>query len=1313
MQSEGSGFDVRSTATLHASADAHAAQINGGDSRPYGLCTPLRRYLATAGALSGFVLACMLFASSPAQALKTHAFSASFGLPAVDGGPMALQAANEEVAGSGVAVNSATHDIYVADTGNDRADVFNAKGEFVLMFGKDVNKTKVLGGLATEAEDNVCSAVEVALGGECQKGVSGPEPGEFQTPVFVAVDDSPGGKGDVYIGDTGGNLVTKLTAEGKLEEGWGIKGQLNGSTATGPIAGPFSELAGVAVDSAGNLDVLQKPEHALFEFTQAGAFMTDFGTPRGSTPRGLVVNAEGDFFKLNGEPSVEQISSSGGDIGQVSKSIAATGLAVDPADSDLYVDEGGEVEHYVFAGPQTVSEPGGGTCAVEPHQGCGATDVFGAGHLGEGAGVAADAGTVYVASAATSEVVAFVEAVLPDLTTGEATGLTTEGSAVLNGTVNPDSEDITACKFEYVAAGEYEPAKPNPYAKGNTASCAQSVGSGSVPVPVSAHIEGLTPTVTYHYRLVAANNNGENAGSDRIFTALQRPSVEGEASSHVTATTAIVAAQVNPGGTSTNYAVEYGTTASYGSLSALASAGAGVEQASVQIHLAGLQPSTTYHVRVVAENELGSVHGDDLAFTTAASAGPSSSALPDGRAYERVSPSDTADGEVYVPQSGHQLESSDQTGSGIPFRASADGNAVAYVAAPPASGGNGSVGEGLGNDFMATRADRGWATVDLMPPTQEHNVYQGFSSDLSQSFLSHFEEPQLAPSAPKACVDLYSRFTGDGSYHPLFTASLTPGCGNPTFSGVSADNASVIFESEAALTPEAIPGNSELFNRTQNLYDSVGAHAYLVNILPNGQPEVNAAFGGASEPGEEGGPLFKEGRPGYHHYNQAISADGSRIVWTDLNTGNLYVREDPAKSTALTVLVAEGAYFRGASEDGSHVFYTKGGDLFEYEVDAGATTDLTPSGSVLGVLGNSGDGSYVYFVAEAVLASNANSHGEQATQGSPNLYVHAAGETKFIGTLSPEDNAMSGPSPNNSENYWGDWRSSFKTRTAEVAADERHLVFMSRDSLTGYDNTGGCRSAEGGNVVGCPEVFVYDAGLGSLSCASCNPTGEPPVAGGAFLPTVGQDTMGTYQPRWISDDGSRVFFDTAEPLVPQDTNGVQDVYEWERGGAGSCRRETACIYLLSGSLSNEEAFFVDASESGSDVFFTSRAQLVPEDQNELIDVYDARVNGGFTKVSTECTGTGCQGVPPAPAIFATPPSVTFNGIGNYPSSSAVKGKTTAQIRSERLAKALKACHKRHGKRKRHACERAAHRKYAGKSTAKRAKRANNSRRTGA
>jgi hypothetical protein len=170
-----------------------------------------------------------------------------------------------------------------------------------------------------------------------------------------------------------------------------------------------------------------------------------------------------------------------------------------------------------------------------------------------------------------------------------------------------------------------------------------------------------------------------------------------------------------------------------------------------------------------------------------------------------------------------------------------------------------------------------------------------------------------------------------------------------------------------------------------------------------------------------------------------------------------------------------------------------------------------------------------------------------------------------------------------------------------------------------------------------------------------------------------------------------------EGAVPKghDLAGLTNVFEWERDGTGSCRRAQGCIFLLSTGTSPDISFFLDASENGDDAFFASRSQLVPQDHGEVYEVYDAHQCTEAvpcrTETSTACTGTGCQGVPAAPPLFATPASATFAGGGNFSPAPVVKPKPLT--RAQKLARALKACKKLHAVPKRARCERAAHREF--------------------
>jgi hypothetical protein len=863
--------------------------------------------------------------------------------------------------------------------------------------------------------------------------------------------------------------------------------------------------------------------------------------------------------------------------------------------------------------------------------------------------------------------------------------------------------------------------------------------AGETPEPESEPVTALLPNTTYSYCLRTVNSVEEVAvGAPQTFTTPAVAAyVVGEAFfSNVGSSTATLQAKVNAGGAPTTFFFEYGATSAYGSKTPLESAGAAPTAVSVLANIEKLTPDTTYHFRVVASNAEGpAAEGEDTTFSTYP---VSPLSLPDDRGYELVSPLSVGNDATVLP--------------GRPTQAAADGSGVIYVGTAGPEGGNnkspvtiGFVDQGS-NTYRAKRSPTGaWTTENLQPNGLQTAVFEGFSSDLSQGFLSS-EEP-VFEGAPSGQA-LYSHDnTKTNSSYPLLAA-------NASYAGSTANAGHVLFSSAGML------------------YDSVEGQQKTVNLLPDGttaSPPVFGSFDGDLE--------------------NVISSDGSRIFWTTTETEALeqypysvtrakalYVREDDTSPEPKTVqldaaepaclgegkCVSGGGVFRGATPDGSRVFFTDGNrltadstatpeipgtggapstpakpDLYEYDFDkpeGQRVTDLTPDTSepadVAGVLGASEDGATVYFAAAAGMPATgarpqecipATVNGETSASNNGtrcNVYeIHDAGTPKLVATVKAIDGFSYQVSSGVGAKLGGDWDPGLGLRSARVSADGQHLVFMSRESLTGFDSKG--------NI----EIYIYDLGSG-ISCVSCNPSGAPSELETAETQAstrrleyivLPRSEQSMYALRDVSRDSDRVFFESDEQLVPaladanmptpEYSNGLFNVYEWERDGSGSCATPGGCIYLLSGGTSADSSFFIDASVEGEDVFIGSRAQLVPEDHGEEFEVYDARIGAIPPPAAPACSGSGCQGVPPAPPIFATPSSVTFNGAGNFPSPPPVsaKAKTAAQVRAEKLAKALKACLRDKAKRKRSSCEKTARRRY-GTAKASRAVRASNDRR---
>ena len=258
------------------------------------------------------------------------------------------------------------------------------------------------------------------------------------------------------------------------------------------------------------------------------------------------------------------------------------------------------------------------------------------------------------------------------------------------------------------------------------------------------------------------------------------------------------------------------------------------------------------------------------------------------------------------------------------------------------------------------------------------------------------------------------------------------------------------------------------------------------------------------------------------------------------------------------------------------------------------------------------------------------------------------------------------------------------------------MLFRSQAQLSGYENEG------------TPELYRYQAGAAGPTCVSCDPSGAPASGAAGFgnvsLASLIPAAFNYVLSRNLSADGKRAFFESPDPLVGTDTNGedgceeegtaqntfpsCQDVYEWEAQGAGSCKEDTqggGCLYLLSSGKSPQASFLGDASASGNDVFLiTSEAGLVRQDQDQLFDVFDARVGGGLASQNqvapVPCESSeGCGGSTSSPPPFQSPSSATFQGPGN-PKPACPKGKRKVSSKGKSRCVAKKQQKKKSHKR---------------------------------
>jgi hypothetical protein len=1185
-------------------------------------------------------LAALLVVSvAPALAARGHVFEKTFGRAGSGKGEFSEP--------KGVAVNESTGDVYVVDRGNDRVERFSSTGVYEGQFD---------GSGAFEVKGTVESGTAAGFGGKPGEV----ETGQFSSPGGIAVDSDPSSPsfGDVYVADVGHGVIDKFSSTGSYE------GQLTGTcVSTGACPGsviPFSEIVGVAVDSSGVVWVEQGNSEPDIIDSFSDAVANEFASSRASGAQlgfaqpEFAVDSEDNFY-VNESFGLTKLNSSGKELSGYSHeniidTEPLTSVAVESSTNDLYVDNVTTVARFTSEGALL--------------------ERFGAGQLQEGTGVGVNSATeaVYVA----------------------------------------DSADD--------AVHVYQPAPP------------------------------------------------------------ASPTIESESVSDVAAGSATFDASINPRGPSTEYRFEYGQCASLAVSSCAGSpyeasvpapdgqVGSGFSIAEVTAHVQDLKAHTTYHVRVVAHNELGEESAEENVTTQTETPG-GQLVLPDDRQWEMVTP----------PQKeGADFQPISETGV---IQASADGDAIADLAASPTEA-NPAGYEGLVS-VLSTRGAGDWSSQTIAPPhveavglaTGNGYEYRFFSENLSLGVVQPFGSfLALSPEASESTAYLRTDYLdGDVSdrcessyrsasscFKPLVDAANVPAgthfgeavkdecttfrCG-PQFVGASPDAQHVVLESPVQLT--------ETPNEKQNaLYEWNAGSLALVSILPAG--EVNEAGGSAAYEGTLG--QGNEAR-------RAISNDGSRIVWRGRTgsheTSHLYLRETTRGETIRLDLPQGGIgtgssapEYMTASADGSRIFFIdeagltaesspRGRDLYEYDLsapvgsrlrDLSVDTHTGEAAEVANVIGASEEGSYVYFTAAGALApgavagqcgGNSPSSGDESVC---NLYVSHDGTTALVADLSQED--------------FPDWAGTLGDLTARVSPDGGWLAFMSQRSLTGYDT----RDALSGRPD--EEVYLYDATANRLVCASCDPTGARPV--GVEYKKINDALVGgdrvwdsatgiaanipgwtpfsldesRYQSRYLSD-GGRLFFNSDDALAPQDVNGAEDVYEYEPPGVGTCTTSQAtyserldgCQGLISSGASSEESAFLDASETGGDVFFLTKAKLVPEDFDTSLDVYDAHECTSqascFPVASVAppaCeTGETCKPAPtPQPPIFGAPSSATFLGTGNVvvPSGVKVVLGSKSLTRAQKLARALSVCRKSKRRKQRAVCERKARSRYGAKKSVK-------------
>jgi hypothetical protein len=473
---------------------------------------------------------------------------------------------------TGVAIDEASGDVYVVDQGDNRVERFTAKGQYLSQFN---------------GSDNPAFPEGLSLAGAVGQQ--------------IAVDNASSGpsKGDVYVVDSGHNVVDKFTAEGKFVY---------------EIGGFTEPVIGIAVGQGGQLWTLEGIEEEPFtprvvkEFngaednqfvktSQPLLISKEYGAVGRAYP-GLTVDSKGNLYFIGvpwgqfpiiekWNPTTEVVTET-----QVGASYGNS-LTFDPATNNLFLDSSNGVQEV-----GSVAEPNESSL-----------ENFGATIQGSVGIAVGPNSTVYASSADTVDIFDYGQ--LPSPSTGSASGLL-RGSAKLEGTVNPEGSEVTSCKFEYGTTT----------ALGQVAECSAAMpGSGSSPVAESAQLSGLELETTYYYRITAGDSLGVVYGDVNSFTTTGPvPELEtGETTGVELAGESIVATlhgSLAPDGVDTHYYFEYGETSAYGSATPTEDAGTAFQLERVHAQIGGLEAFKVYHYRLVATNALGTRYGADAVFPT-------------------------------------------------------------------------------------------------------------------------------------------------------------------------------------------------------------------------------------------------------------------------------------------------------------------------------------------------------------------------------------------------------------------------------------------------------------------------------------------------------------------------------------------------------------------------------------------------------------------------------------------------------------------------------------------------------------------------
>jgi hypothetical protein len=615
--------------------------------------------------------------------------------------------------------------------------------------------------------------------------------------------------------------------------------------------------------------------------------------------------------------------------------------------------------------------------------------------------------------------------------------------------------------------------------------------------------------------------------------------------------------------------------------------------------------------------------------------------LPDGRVYEQVSPVLKDAFDAGAPNGAPRYS-----------HATADGNGLLY----PTRGPQGTVTRGLQEFTVGRRGAEGWSAVSALPAGSADRIFAPGHNPWS-----------VLPSGDLTKLAFVSAAT---------YVSDNPDTQNLLTSGalyLSDDSGAIDWLTRPQI-PNPVPAPGSI--SSVSVFEPVGGSPDLSTLYFWSQPTLLSA-----DAARAGGPGW-----GLYEYSDGVVKPAGTLP-----DGS----EDPGGAAP----AATGSSFRNTNNNNTPEAFGNqvsrdGSTLFFVSPDPGGDPGFGPMtqlyvrrGGHSKLVSHAADKSRAPSGAMPVAARNGPGGDPVAHEYA---YASADGKTAIFQSL----DALAPGAPNDGSlkayryDVGSDTVSYLPGVSGTVVAasddggrflfgDEHHIAVWDHGVVKTIASDGGLQLAParatasgstflfstqaaipGFNSGGFIQVYRYDVDQGKTTCLSCPQDGAVPSGDATLSHQASANALNgageLLATREMSDDGTRVFLDTSDALVPRDTNGKVDVYEWTSNG----------LSLISSGRSKDDSFLLDTSASGNDVFFATAEGLDADDTDGAYDVYDARVGGGFQRadVAAPCTADTCQGGVSGAPTLAQPGSVTFSGAGNPESRRGASASPTAKLK---------------------------------------------------